>query len=95
MCPHTSKNRSKPLIKSSRTKQSYKSSYTIPEWSPEKKQAKAKTNVFRSKVTSISRWKSSTKGGRSTLASGWRRQRTPMVLLDGVANVLKTTAHIA
>jgi len=66
MCPHASKKRSKALAKSSRTKQSCKSSYTIPKKPLEErcdKRAKAETNVFRFKVTSILGWKSSTKGG--------------------------------
>jgi hypothetical protein len=37
--------------------------------------------------------KSSIKGGRSTLVFGWRRQRIPMVSLDGVASVFGANAH--
>ncbi len=81
MCPHTLKKKPKPFAKSSKTKQSRKSSYTIPK-GPLKRQgerAKAKTNASQSKITSMSRWKSSTKGGKSTLASGWRRRRSHKV----------------
>ncbi len=49
-------------------------------------------NASWSKITFISRWKSSTKGGRSTSTSGYKRWRTPMVSLDGVAGVLEARA---
>ncbi len=42
----------------------------------------------------VSRWKSLTKGGKSTLASVWKNWRAPMVLLDGVASVLRGNACI-
>ncbi len=86
MCPHTSKKRSKPLVKSFGTKQSRKSSYTILEGPMEERcdeWTKLETNVSQSKVTSISGWKSSTKEERSTSASGWRRRRTFVVSLEG------------
>jgi hypothetical protein len=57
-------------------------------------QARVEINVFRSKMTSISRWKSLTKGRRSTLANGWGRQKTPVVSLDGVVSVFVASAHI-
>jgi hypothetical protein len=66
MCPHTSKKRSKPFVKSSRTKQYHKNSYTIPERPPKERhseKAKTETNASQFKVTSILGWKSSTKGG--------------------------------
>ncbi len=69
MCPHTSKERSKPLAESSRTKHFRKSSYTIPKGPPEEKHGewtKASTNASWFRVTSILGWKSSTKGGKST-----------------------------
>jgi hypothetical protein len=47
------------------------------------------------KVTFISRWKSSMKGGKSTSARGWKRQKILVVLFDGVASVLGTNACIA
>jgi hypothetical protein len=49
MCLHISKKKSKPLTKSSRTKQSYKSSYTIPKGLSNERHdecVKAKINVF-------------------------------------------------
>jgi hypothetical protein len=49
MCLHISKNKSKPLTKSSRTKQSRKSSYTIPEGLPNERHGecvKAKKMFF-------------------------------------------------
>jgi hypothetical protein len=76
MCPHTLKKRLKPLAKSSKTKQSRRSSYTIFERPPEKRhgeQAKVEINVSRSKVTFVLGWKSSTKGAKSTSIGGWRR----------------------
>jgi hypothetical protein len=42
--------------------------------------------------TSILRWKSLTKGEISTSTNGWRRRRTPVVSLDGVAGVLGANA---
>ncbi len=82
MCPHTTKKRSKPLAKSFRTKQSHKSSYTVFEGPLKERRgewAKVETNASWFKVTFVIKWKSSTKGGRSTSASGWRKQKTPMV----------------
>ncbi len=73
MCPHISKKRSKPLTKSSKTKQSYKSSSTISERSSEERcdeRTNIEINASWSKITSVSRWKSSTKEGKSILASG-------------------------
>jgi hypothetical protein len=52
MCPHISKKRSKPFAKSSGTKQSHKSSYTIPKGPPEGRcgeQAKTNINASQSK----------------------------------------------
>jgi hypothetical protein len=66
------KKRSNPLTKSSRTK----SSYTIPKGPLKERhgeQAKAKINASQFKVTSISRLKSSTKGGRST-SNKWMKK---------------------
>ncbi len=73
-------------------------SYTAPKGPPEKRRGewtKEKKNAFWSKITSVSRWKSSTKGGRSTLASGWRRQRIIIFLSNGVARVFIIKACIA
>jgi hypothetical protein len=74
-----------------------KSSYTIPKGPSKERrgeQTKIKINASQSKITFVSRWKSLTKGGKSTLAYGWRRQRTPMVSLDGVTSVLEVSACI-
>jgi hypothetical protein len=57
--------------------------------------AKVEINHFQSKVSSILKWKSLMKGGKSTLKNGWRKQRTHVVLLDGVVGVFKANAHIA
>jgi hypothetical protein len=97
MCPHITKKRLKPLAKSLGAKQYHRSSYTIPKGPPKKKhgeQAKAKINASQYKITFISGWKSSMKGGRSISTSGWRKQRIPMVSLDGVTGVFRTNAHI-
>jgi len=91
MCPHTLKKRSKPLIESFGIKQFRKSSYTIPKRPSEERcgeQAKVETNASWFKVTFVSRWESSTKGGRSTLVGGWRKRKTPVVSLDGAVGVL-------
>jgi len=58
MCPHISKANSNPIIESSGTKQSYKSSYTIPKGSLDERHGehvKIKTNGYLSKTRSISR----------------------------------------
>jgi hypothetical protein len=78
MCPYTSKKKLKPFTKSSRTKQSCKSSYTIPK-KKHNKQTKAEINASQSKATFVSRWKSSTKRGISTSTSGWKRRRIHVV----------------
>jgi hypothetical protein len=76
MCPHTLKKRSKPFVKSCRTKQYHKSSYTIPEGPLEERcgeEAKVHINASQFKITSISWWKSSTKRRKPTSTSGWKR----------------------
>ncbi len=90
------KKRLKPLVDTFGTKQFHKSSYTVFEGPLKEKcgeWTKVKLNAFWFKVTSILGWKSSMKRGRSTLASGWSRWLTPMVSLNGVAGVLKISAH--
>jgi len=85
------KKRSKPFIESFGIKQFHKSSYIIPKRPLEERcgeQTKVETNASRFKITFISRWESSTKGGRSTLVGGWRRQKTLVVSLDGAVGVL-------
>jgi hypothetical protein len=97
MCSHTLKKRSKPLIESFGIKQFHKSSYIIPKKPSEERcgeQAKVETNASWFKVTFVSRWESSTKGGKSTLVGGWRRQKTLMVSLDGAVCVLGINACI-
>jgi hypothetical protein len=96
MWPHNLKKRLKPLTKSSRTKQSYRSSYTIPKRPLEERhgeRTKAETNASQFKITFISKWKSSKNGGRSTSIGGWRKQRTLMVSSGGVANVQRSNAR--
>jgi hypothetical protein len=76
MCPHILKKRLKPFVKSFGAKYFHKCSYNIPKGPPKERcgeQTKAETNVSRFKITSISRWKSSTKGKKSTSTNGWRR----------------------
>jgi len=58
------------------------------------KHVKVKINVSFSKTRFVSGWKLLTKGGRSTLANGWRWQRVTMVLVDGATKVLGANAHI-
>jgi hypothetical protein len=73
MCLHISKQTSKPLTKSSRTKQYYKSSYTIFKGLLDERCDEcneANINAFPSKTRSIFGLKSSTKGGRSTSTNG-------------------------
>jgi hypothetical protein len=97
MCPHTSEKRSKAFAKSSRTKQFYKSSYTIPKRPPEEKcgeQTKAKRNASQFKVISISGWKSLTKRGKLILVGGWERRKTLVVSSNGVTCVLKVNVRI-
>jgi hypothetical protein len=68
-----SKQKSKPLAKSSRTKQYYKGSYTIFKGLSDERRGEcinAKTNASISKTRSIFGLKSSTKGGRSTSTNG-------------------------
>jgi hypothetical protein len=52
----------------------------------------AKINAYLSKARSISRWKSLTKGGKSTSTKGWRWWRVVMVLANGVGRVLGANA---
>ncbi len=75
MCLHISKQKPKPIAKSSRTKQYCKSSYTIFKGLLDErcgKCIKAKINASQSKTRSIFGLKSSTKGGRSTSTNGWK-----------------------
>ncbi len=98
MCLHISKKKSKPLAELLGTKQSCKSSYTILKGSLDEKHGecvKIKINASLSKTRSIFLWKSSIKGGRSTLANGWRWGRAAMVLAHGVAWVLGVYTCIA
>jgi hypothetical protein len=70
---HISKQKSKPLTKSSKTKQYCKSSCTIFKGLLDERCGEcnnAKINASLSKTRSISRLKSSTKGGRSTSTNG-------------------------
>jgi hypothetical protein len=54
-----------------------------------------KDKCLQFKITFVLEWKSTTKGGRSTLASGWKKQRIPMVLSNGVATLFGGSACIA
>jgi hypothetical protein len=66
MCPHTSKTKLKPLVKSSRITQSHKSSFTILKRLPNERRgecAKMKINASWSKSTFVVGW-------RPTLTSG-------------------------
>ncbi len=97
MCLHISKNRSKPLVQSLGTKQSCKSSYTIPEGISDErrgKHVKVKINVYSSKTRSIFGWKSLTKGGRSTLGNRWKWGRVTIISTNGVVGVLGANACI-
>jgi hypothetical protein len=73
MSLHSSKQKSKPLAKSSRTKQYHKSSYTIFKRLLNERRGeciKAKINAYLSQKKSIFGLKSLTKGGRSTSTNG-------------------------
>ncbi len=75
MCLHISKQKSKPLAKSLKTKQYHKSSYTIFKGLSNEKRGEwinVEINAFLSKTISIYELKSSTKGGRSTSTNGWK-----------------------
>jgi hypothetical protein len=66
MCPHTTKHKIKSTRKTSKIKQSHKSSYTIPKKLPNERCgecAKTKINVFWFKATFVF-------GRRSMLANG-------------------------
>jgi hypothetical protein len=68
------------FAKSFGRKQYPKSSYTIPKGPLEKKcgeWTKANINAFQCKVTSVSEWKSSTKGGKSILKVHGEGERLP------------------
>lgn len=73
------------------------SSYTILKGPLEKRHGewtKAKINASWFKITFVLRWKSSTKEGKSTSTSGWRRWRTFGVLFDGVVGLFEGSARI-
>jgi hypothetical protein len=55
---------------------------------------KVELNVFFFKSRFISRWKSLTKGGRSTLTNGWKWWWVVMVLVERAVGVLGANAHI-
>ncbi len=97
-CAHTfQKNKSKPLVKLSTTKQSFKSSYTIPKGLPNErcgKHGNIEINVFLFKTKFIFGWKLSTKGKKSTSANGRRCQRAVMVSINGVVGVLWANVRI-
>ncbi len=98
MCPQTLKRRLKPFVESFGAKHFCQIAFTIFKRPPKERrgeQAKAEINVFQFKVTSISRWKSSTKGGISTLENEWRKWKIPMVSSNGVIGVLEVSACIA
>jgi len=84
--------------KSFGTKRFHKRSYTIPRRPLEERGgewAKAEINASWSKITFILGWKLSTKERRSTLASGWKKQRILRVLSNGATCVLEVNARIA
>jgi len=96
MCSHIFLKRSKPLARLLGTKQSCKNSYTILERPPNErlgKRVKIKINASLSKTKVVFKWKSSTKGGRSTSTNGWRWRRVAMVWTNGVVGVLGTNVH--
>jgi len=73
MCLHISKQKSRPLVKSSRTKKYHKSSYATFKGLLHERRGeciKGKINASLPKTRSISRLKSSTKGEMSTSTNG-------------------------
>jgi hypothetical protein len=91
MCLHISKKRSKPLVELSGMNQSFKSSYTIPNRSPNErrgKNGKIEINAFLSKIRSIFGWKCWQKGRSQPHPMDENGEEPQWVLADGVVKVL-------
>jgi hypothetical protein len=92
MCPHTSKKKSKPFAKSSRTKQFCNRSYTIFERLLNERHgecAKMEINASWFKITYVFWMEIINKTGRLTFAKRWKRQRVDIVLSNGIIRMFE------